>query len=137
MVPDCVPGVMDHEKILCLQVRGMENRDRWGYLSVCATSSHDVETLRMQFPSDPQPLQVYDELYSFLKSPSMLAIFPLQDWLALDAGLRRPERGEERINQPADPDHHWRFRLHLDLRDLVGNEAFCDTVADMVKASGR
>jgi 4-alpha-glucanotransferase len=119
MVPDCVPGVMDHEKILSLKMRGMEQKGEWKYLSVCATSSHDMETLRMQCDHDPEPWEVRRMLWEFLDSPSMLAIFPLQDWLALDKGLRRADRMEERINQPADPHHHWRFRLHFDVRELL------------------
>ena len=55
MVPDCVPGVMNHERILSLRMRGMEAEGPWKELSVCATSSHDMETLRMQCPSDPEP----------------------------------------------------------------------------------
>ena len=86
MVPDCVPGVMDHEKILSLKMRGMEQEGEWRELSVCATSSHDMETLRMQCDHDPEPWEVRSMLSEFLWSPSMLAIFPLQDWLALDAG---------------------------------------------------
>ena len=58
MVPDCVPGVMDHEKILSLKMRGMEQEGPWKYLSVCATSSHDMETLRMQCDHDPEPWEV-------------------------------------------------------------------------------
>ena len=137
MVPDCVPGVMDHEKILSLKMRGMEQEGPWKYLSVCATSSHDMETLRMQFPEDPDSMACRDALVEFLYSPSMLAIFPLQDWLSIDEKLRRPERNEERINQPADPHHHWRFRLHLCLEDLAGETAFTYSVRDLIKASGR
>ena len=119
MVPDCVPGVMDHEKILSLKMRGMEQEGPWKYLSVCATSSHDMETLRMQCDHDPEPWEVRRMLWEFLDSPSMLAIFPLQDWVALDKGLRRADRMAERINQPADPHHHWRFRLHFDVHALL------------------
>jgi 4-alpha-glucanotransferase len=49
----------------------------------------------------------------------MLAIFPLQDWVALDGQLRRKDFMNERVNQPADPHHHWRFRLHFDVHALL------------------
>ena len=137
MVPDCVPGVMDHWKILSLRMRGMDQEGPWKELSVCATSSHDMETLRMQSPYDPSPEECCGALMEFLRSPSMLAIFPLQDWLSIDSGLRRRNRDEERINQPADPHHHWRFRIHFDLRELAGKTAFTYTVRDLIKASGR
>ncbi|MBQ0006686.1 MAG: 4-alpha-glucanotransferase, partial [Alistipes sp.] len=55
MVPDCVPTVMEHEKILSLKMKGMEQEGDWKYLSVCATSSHDMDTLRMQSHEDPEP----------------------------------------------------------------------------------
>ena len=137
MVPDCVPGVMDHEKILSLRMRGMEQKGEWKYLSVCATSSHDMETLRMQCDHDPEPWEVRRMLWEFLASPSMLAIFPLQDWLALDKGLRRPDRNAERINEPADPHHHWRFRLHFDVHDLLYASEMNATMEGLIKDSCR
>ena len=137
MVPDCVPGVMDHEKILSLKMRGMEQEGPWKYLSVCATSSHDMETLRMQCDHDPEPWEVRRMLWEFLDSPSMLAIFPLQDWVALDKGLRRADRMAERINQPADPHHHWRFRLHFDVHVLAGASELNSEITGLLKDSNR
>ena len=137
MVPDCVPGVMDHWRILSLRMRGMDQEGPWKELSVCATSSHDMETLRMQSPHDPSVDECRDALLEFLNSPSMLAIFPLQDWLSVNKSLRRANRNEERINEPADSHHHWRFRIHFDLRKLAGEEAFTYAVHDLVKNSGR
>jgi len=137
MVPACVPGVMDNERILSLKMRGMEHEGEWKYLSVCATSSHDCETLRMQCEQDPEPWEVKRILGDFLNSPSMLAIFPLQDWVALDKGLRRADRMAERINQPADPHHHWRFRLHFDLAQLIDASELNVTVEGLVKDARR
>ena len=137
MVPGCVPGVMDHEKILSLKMRGMEKEGSWNYLSVCATSSHDMATLRMQYDRDPSPEEVRSVLREFLSSPSMLAIFPVQDWLALDASIRRPERNEERINDPADPHHHWRFRMHIPLEDLAGASDLNGTILGLIRSNGR
>ena len=73
----------------------------------------------MQCAEDPKPWEVRRMLWDFLDSPSMLAIFPLQDWVAMDPQLRRPDRMAERINEPANPHHHWRFRLHFDLHELM------------------
>ncbi len=137
MVPDCVPGVMDHQKILSLKMRGMESEGEWKYLSVCATSSHDMQTLRMQCENDPQQWEVRSMLWEFLSSPSMLAIFPLQDWLALDTDLRRPDRNEERINEPANPNHHWRFRMHIELDTLLNANSLNETVSGLIKSSNR
>lgn len=137
MVPDCVPGVMDHERILSLRMRGMEAEGPWKELSVCATSSHDMETLRMQCASDPEPWAVRNMLWEFLASPSMLAIFPIQDWVALDGEFRLADRSAERINQPADPNHKWRFRLHFDLSELNARESLNSTITTLLRDSGR
>lgn len=137
MVPDCVPGVMEHEKILSLKMRGMEHEGEWKYLSVCATSSHDMETLRMQFPEDPTPYEVMKALQEFLCSPSMLAIFPIQDWVALDTEFRRADRSVERINYPADPHNRWKFRLHFNLGELLEDAALNKAVKSLVQDSGR
>ena len=136
MVPDCVPGVMESQRILSLKMRGMENEGEWKELSVCATSSHDMQTLRMQCDSDPEPWECRNMLSDFLFSPSMLAIFPIQDWLSLSARLRNPNR-EERINHPENPSHHWRYRVHLNLDLLAEDSDFCVSVASLIKDSGR
>ena len=137
MVPDCVPGVMDHERILSLRMRGMENEGPWKQLSVCATSSHDMETLRMQCNHDPEPWEVRNMLWEFLASPSMLAIFPLQDWVALDKRFRRGDRNVERINYPADSDNHWKFRIHFNLQDLMQESELNVAVTGLLKDSSR
>ena len=137
MVPDCVPGVMDHEKILSLRMRGFEAKGEWTRTSVCATSSHDMDTLRMQCGEDPQPWECTRMLMEFLNSPSMLAIFPLQDWFSVDGALRNPDYRSERINHPEDPNHHWRYRVHLDLTQLCAAPEFCTAVSSMVKDSSR
>ena len=137
MVPDCLPGVMEHEKILSLKMRGYDGPTRT--LSVCATSSHDTATLRMSCPEDPSPETVRGMLAEVLAYPSMLAIFPIQDWLALSGDLRNPDRNE-RINEPADPHHHWRWRLHLDLSVLSypsATAAFHSTLRELLAESGR
>ena len=137
MVPDCVPGVMDHERILSLRMRGMENEGPWKQLSVCATSSHDMETLRMQCNHDPEPWEVRNMLWEFLASPSMLAIFPLQDWVALDKRFRRADRNVERINYPADSDNHWKFRIHFNLNELMQESELNVAVTGLLKDSSR
>ncbi len=137
MIPDCVPKVMEKESILSLRMRGMGCEGEWKYLSVCATSSHDMDTLRMQCDEDPQPSDVRFMLREYLFSPSMLAIFPIQDWVALDADFRRPDRMTERINYPADSNNRWRFRIHFTLSQLLANESLMAQVAGLVKDSGR
>ena len=142
MVPDCVNGVMAALGILSLEMAMMDKGRPWPALSVCATSSHDCETLRMQYARghsgcDMPVSAVFDTLSGHMNSASMLAIFPIQDYLALDSDLRLADFKAERINEPADPKHHWRYRVHFDLNALSGATALCNAVSLMVQASGR
>ncbi|MBR3074359.1 MAG: 4-alpha-glucanotransferase [Bacteroidales bacterium] len=141
MVPDCVSGVMAKETILSLEMANMDKGRPWPYLAVCASSSHDMATLRMQYAEengrDMEPWEVRRALWGHLESPPMLAIFPLQDWLALDGKLRRPDYENERINQPADPNHHWRFRLHINVEELPKAGPLNVEIIGMLKDSNR
>ena len=67
----------------------------------------------------------------------MLAIFHTQDWLSLDGNLRRADRMRERINDPANPAHKWRFRLHLTVEELLASKGLNATIFEMIKSSGR
>ncbi len=143
MVPDCVPGVMAHWKILSLEMSMMDKGRPWPKMSVCATSSHDMSTLRMQHAEagkgDMAPWEVKRALWNHLNSESMLAIFPIQDWIALDESLRREDFGAERINQPSDPGHKWRFRFHLPLETLASDASshLNAEIAGLLKDSNR
>ncbi|MBN1527119.1 MAG: 4-alpha-glucanotransferase, partial [Candidatus Omnitrophica bacterium] len=167
MVPNCVPPVMQELAILGLRIQRMpKETDRefgypyqYPYLTVCTTSSHDMSTIRGWWGEDYARTQRYynailghsgDAPSAFtpavcsqiigqhLDSPSMWAVFPVQDILALSAELCRPgDPREEQINDPADPHHYWKFRLHIDLEKLVAQKEFNTRVLKMVKDSGR
>ena len=137
MVPDCVVDVMDSQKILSLEMARMDKGHEWPQLSVCATSSHDMTGIRMWDSEDKTPQECRDILWNHLSSHSMLAIFPIQDWLSMDGSLRAPDPKEERINDPADPDNKWCWRLHLSNRQLRDSASFCTAVASLVADSGR
>jgi len=141
MVPSCVPGVMDSERILSLEMKCMEKGRPWPYLSVCATSSHDMETLRMQFASregrDMEPWEVRRELWDYISSPSMLAIFPIQDWVAMDEQVRKKDYKSERINEPANSDHHWRYRFHRNMEELATFSDLNYKIESMIKDGNR
>ena len=72
-----------------------------------------------------------------LESSSMLAIIPLQDWLSIDGNLRRDDPAQERINDPANPDQYWRYRMHLTLEQLLSSEDFNGRLREMMHRSGR
>lgn len=137
MIPACVPEVMAQQRILSLEMPMMEKGRHWPYLSVCTTSSHDMDTLRMQGGADRSPQECRQIIRGVLSSASMLAILPLQDWLSLDEEHRRADFEAERINEPADPHHHWRYRLHFNVEDLASMAGFNASVSDLLKDSDR
>ena len=67
----------------------------------------------------------------------MLTILPLQDWLSIDGALRAADAEAERINIPADADHYWRYRMHLNIEDLLSNKDFTANITELVSQSGR
>lgn len=166
MVPECVPWVMDQLRVLTLEMQWMpkECGTRFGHLShnpyrsVCTISSHDTPTLRQWWDEDWQRTQEYyntmlhrsgdaphplpgwlakDIVSRHLTSPSMLCIISLQDWLAIDERLRLPDANAERINVPANPHHYWRYRMHLNIEDMMNDEQFTAEIRSLITDTGR
>lgn len=129
MIPACVPSVLDRLQILSLEVQRMPkefgvslgNPATYPYQCVATTSTHDMPPLRLwllqnsENQHDPAPEECQQYIDAHLRSPAMLTILPLQDWLASDARLRRPDPKEEQINIPSNPRHYWRYRMHIQL----------------------
>lgn len=161
MIPACVAEVMASERILSLEIERMPKQfgvefgatEQYPYLSVAATSTHDMSTIRGWWEEDSSIAQRYwrdvlhrtgevevtcsaatafDILLGHMRSHSMLAILPLQDWLAVDESLRLANPAAERINVPADANHYWRYRMHLTLEELLSAEEFNTIIADLV-----
>ena len=166
MVPECVPWVMKQLRILTLEIQRMPKTDdvRFGrlsrnpYLSVCTISTHDMPTLRQWWDEDEERTQEYfeellhrsgeaphplpgwlasDIVSRHLTSPSMLCLLSLQDWLSIDEQLRLPDANAERINIPANPRHYWRYRMHLNIEQLLQADDFNETIRTLIKQSGR
>lgn len=166
MIPDSVHEVMDRLRILSLElgriskIYGVEFTDlrRAPYLSVCTTSTHDMAPLRLWWQEDAERTRRYLQALSYpahneneeatpeaaecivrdhLQAASILTVLPLQDWLAIDGSLRTPDPTRERINIPADPDHYWRYRMHLTLEELLRAEAFNKKIGAMLRESNR
>ena len=166
MVPDCVQWVMNELRILSLELQSMPKDptvrfgvlERNPYRSVCTISSHDTPTLRMWWDEDWERAQAYynqvlwkegpaphpmpgwlarDIIQNHLASPSMVCVIALQDWLAIDEHLRLKDANAERVNIPANPRHYWRYRMHLNVEDLIGCEGFSNGIAQLVTLSGR
>ena len=88
----------------------------------------------------PHPLPGWlarDIVSRHLTSPSMLCLISLQDWLSIDEKLRLPDVNGERINIPANPRHYWRYRMHLNIEQLLEADDFNNEVANLVLNSGR
>ena len=166
MVPDCVPWVMNELRILSLEIQSMpkDPRVRFGqlqlnpYRSVCTISTHDMSTLRQWWDEDvpraqdyfnselhydgpaPHPMPAWlckDVVARHLMSPSMLCLLSLQDWLSIDERLRLPDQNAERINIPANPRHYWRYRMHLNIEDLLKADDFNREVTILIKQGCR
>ncbi|MGB0522831.1 MAG: 4-alpha-glucanotransferase [Flammeovirgaceae bacterium] len=166
MVPSNVPDTMNELGILRLAIQRMpSNSDAefWHpsdtpYMSVCSPSCHDMSTIRGWWEEDraktqrffnnilghPGPAPFFcepwickDIVVQHLYSPSMWAVFPIQDLLALDGDLRRQNAKEEQINVPANPKHYWKYRFHMNIEDLIEEQAFNSLLSNLVKASGR
>lgn len=67
----------------------------------------------------------------------MLVILPLQDWLATDGALRRDKPEAERINDPANPNHYWRYRMHLTIEELLASDDFNRSLRRSIRRADR
>lgn len=166
MIPDCVPEVMHRLQILSLEIQRMpkdpktEFGDTWHYpyYSVCTTSTHDMDGIRAWWEQNPAATQRYFNYVLneqgkapffaepwicskivdlHLKSPSMLCILPLQDWLSTSAELRRDNPHDELINIPANSHHYWRYRMHLPIERLIEAESFNNGLSAWIAESDR
>ncbi len=166
MVPDCVPGVMDDLKLLSLKIQRMPKEDYldfgipsdYPYMSVCTPSCHDMSTVRGWWEEDAKIRQKFynnmlgregeapstcepwicDEIIrQHMHSPSMWAVFPIQDLLATNDKLKRKNPLDEQINVPSNPKHYWRYRFHIPIEQLLKEDTLNKHICDMVVASER
>lgn len=146
MLNESVERCMRNLKILSLELMIMPkqfgvkygNPQQYPYLSVCTTSTHDCETLRMWLAKDKQDGSTDvcgDEcrkvIEENLKASSMFVILPLQDWLAMDEQLRAKNPNDERINVPSNPFHYWKYRMHLNLEELCAANEFNHKIKEL------
>ena len=167
MIPACVPSVMEQLNILSLEIQRMPKEafasfghpERYPYWSVCSTGTHDTSPLRAWWEEDRALTQRYynevlgcegDAPYfcepsladlviaQHMRSPAMLSILPLQDWLAVDGDVRYAGNpADERINIPAIVRHYWRYRMHCTLESLVADDKLNAHLRSLVEASSR
>ena len=72
-----------------------------------------------------------------LKSHSMLVIIPLQEYLAMDGVGGALPMGNERINDPANANQVWCYRMPINLEELNDHLYFGEQLRKMVADSGR
>ena len=166
MIPATVPQVMADLRILSLEIQRMPKSveetfahpANYPYLSVCTTSTHDMNPVRAWWEEDRQVTEQFWQMIlgnsgeapyycepwicrqildQHLWSPAMLTVLPLQDWLSMDGALRRLNPNDERINVPANSRHYWRYRMHLTVEQLAAAKEFNETLANMIASSGR
>lgn len=167
MVPACVPGVMKELDFFSLEIQRMSKNpaseflqaEDIPYMSVCSPSTHDMSPIRAWWEESEraQIQRFYQQELGFqgeapyfcepfvakaifqqhLNWPSMWAVFPIQDILAVDATIRRTNPFEERINEPSNPQHYWRYRLHITLEELQEQTDLNRWIRDMLVKSGR
>ena len=165
-IPVTVPAVMSDLRILSLEIQRMPkdptkefaNPAWYPYLSVCTTSTHDMNPIRAWWEEDRavtdsfyhnmlggqgatpfycEPWICRQILEQHLWSPAMLTVLPLQDWLSMDGALRRLDPNAERINVPANSRHYWRYRMHISVEQLQAADEFNATLSAMIEACGR
>lgn len=139
MVPACVPGVMQAQGILSLEIERMPKAgdvtftaiSKAPYLSVLTPSTHDMSTLRGWWqedvhitrkyyqqelrhkgpvPAEASPALIREIIARHMKAPAMWRIFQIQDLLAAE-GRSTGHPDTERINIPAVASHYWRYRI--------------------------
>lgn len=166
LIPACVHPVMQELGLIGLRIQRMPSEpnlefgipSQYSYMTVCAPSCHDCSTLRAWWEEDEgrrsrfyktvvgtdeePPSRCTPEVVHFIvqqhfDSPSMWAIFPLQDLLALKDKYTARPAPEETINDPTNPKHYWRFRVHVTLESLLDDKDIQATIKDLVTSSGR
>ncbi|KAJ6778942.1 hypothetical protein OIU74_002680 [Salix koriyanagi] len=166
LVPACVHPVMQELGLIGLRIQRMSSEpdqefgipSQYSYMTVCAPSCHDCSTLRAWWEEDEgrrcryfknvvgsdgiPPSKCVPEIAHFVlrqhvEAPSMWAIFPLQDLLALKEEYTTRPATEETINDPTNPKHYWRYRVHVTLESLMNDKELISSIKDLVCASGR
>ena len=166
MVPHCVPEVMEQTGILSLEIQRMPKDPKLDffhpktapYLSVVTPSTHDMSTIREWWEEDKtltqkfynyemghygkapevcESLLVKEIILQHIYSPAMWSIFQIQDLLGMSEKLRRQNAFEERINQPSDPNHYWKYRMHISLEELIKQKDFTKELKNLLSESSR
>lgn len=148
MLPDCITHVLDEQRILTLEIQTMPKDSEYefahleanAYRSVCTISTHDMAPMRLWWEENPArtqrfyttmlqkegkapqhlPTNIAEEMISrHLYCPSMLCMLSIQDWLSMSMELWAKDIHEERINTPQDAYNPWKYRMNVNIEDLL------------------
>ncbi|MEG0602476.1 MAG: 4-alpha-glucanotransferase [Mucinivorans sp.] len=151
MIPKSVASTLATLEILTLEIERMPKEQNatfgstasYAYNSVAATSTHDMSPIRLWWQENPQlrepyyhqvlkgdqevPTQVDVDvceqiIANHIASPALAVILPLQDWLSVSADKRAADPSTEQINDPSNPNHYWRYRMHINVEDLLADD---------------
>ncbi len=159
MLSDAVPQMLNSLAILSLEIERMPktnvriaDTNSYPYLSVASTGTHDTSTLRAWWEEDSSLTEYYYRnilkqsarlpkkisaklakmiVQRHIDSTSMLVILPLQDYLSMFKKYwTNPE--VERINNPANPQHYWAYRMPMKIEDLLADKQLCKSLRSMI-----
>jgi 4-alpha-glucanotransferase len=165
LIPPCVHPIMGELGIIGLRIQRMPSEENaefgdpenYGYMTVASPSSHDTSNFRAWYQEDeirrkkycstmlglsedfPQctPDIVRRVVKQHLDSPSILAIFSLQDIIGMSKTLIQRDPEEETINVPSNPEHYWSYRMHITVEELDHDEELKHTLKHLMLISGR
>ena len=166
MMTPCVTTAMKELGILSLEVQRAPKSSKIEffhpndapYLSVVTPSTHDMSTIRGWWEEDRGVTQRFfnsqlghwgeapyfceswicrDIILQHLYSPAMWTIFQLQDLLSISDSVRRSNPHDERINVPSNSMSSWRYRMHLNMEDLLEKEDYNNELKNHITQSGR
>lgn len=162
MIPSGVKETLEKLNILSLEIQRMPKEygvrfghlERNPYYSVATISTHDMPPFRLWWQQDKERRDAYwHEFFGrtddapatadpslcetvvrqHLQCPSMLCILAMQDWLAISPTLRNPHPEQEQINDPANPNQYWNYRLHITLEELICATDFNEKVRGLIQ----
>lgn len=166
-IPPCVHPIMEELGIVGLRIQRMPSEqgaefgdpEHYGYMTVASPSSHDTTNFRAWYREDDGRRYRFCELFGLpdgegpgatcspdtvravvrqhLNSPSMLAVFSIQDVIGMSRNLPQRDPDEETINVPSNPEHYWRYRMHVSVADLEEDGELRNALRAMIGASGR
>lgn len=166
MIPHCVGWVLDELQVATLEIQRMPKESgclfadtySYPYRSVAASSTHDMNPIRAWWEECGDATQRYYSdvmcwggeapsvasgeicrwiIEAHFNAPSMAAILPWQDLVSISESLRCADVGSERINEPSNPNHYWRYRMHLSVEQLRKAKGFNVELRDMISRAGR